>query len=413
MNKFYSLTTTLILFFTLSFFNLKGQEIPADTTMFTGGRLPKIRSLSVAEWLTGSDYLYTDPSINVGIGTSVVDSKLNIDFGTVGTYSGHSGRAIRTLGNVANSTYLDASTDIRLNTISYWTSQAQVRGIYSKVKLKRSASTSYANINSGGLFITELNNYTHNGSKESVTAGVYGYLSGTISSHPSDGKISAVFGRDLIKDGKTWAGYFDGRGHFTGNLGIGTTNPEAKLHIKQSSNEVGLIIDRVTGSPSITSTGINGDGNIVIDAYTNGTNITGDVYLGLYNDRNVSVGQGGGSLCIGHDDPKAKLDVIGDAIISGKVTTSEIIVEANGNTAEFVFEDNYQLKDLSEVETFIKANKHLPEIPSADEMEQAGVNLAEMNKLLLMKVEELTLYLIEMEKQLKDLQECRSLTIVQ
>jgi hypothetical protein len=81
--------------------------------------------------------------------------------------------------------------------------------------------------------------------------------------------------------------------------------------------------------------------------------------------------------------------------VEGAIRATEIRVEANDNTADFVFEDNYHLKDLSEVEAFIKTNKHLPEIPSAEEMEEAGVNLAEMNKLLLMKVEELTLYAIE------------------
>jgi hypothetical protein len=54
----------------------------------------------------------------------------------------------------------------------------------------------------------------------------------------------------------------------------------------------------------------------------------------------------------------------------------------------------YFLRDLNHVEKFIKEHKHLPDIPSAKEMEAAGVNLAEMNKLLLMKVEELTLYMI-------------------
>ncbi len=90
-----------------------------------------------------------------------------------------------------------------------------------------------------------------------------------------------------------------------------------------------------------------------------------------------------------------------DLQLNGTLAANNITYTANGNTADFVFEDNYQLKDLSEVEAFIKANKHLPEIPSAKEMEEAGVNLAEMNKLLLMKVEELTLYSIEQEKKIE------------
>jgi hypothetical protein len=93
--------------------------------------------------------------------------------------------------------------------------------------------------------------------------------------------------------------------------------------------------------------------------------------------------------------------------LKGTLAANNITYTANGNTADFVFEDNYQLKDLTEVEAFILTNKHLPEIPSAAEMEEAGVNLAEMNKLLLMKVEELTLYSIEQEKKIEELTEDR------
>ena len=95
-----------------------------------------------------------------------------------------------------------------------------------------------------------------------------------------------------------------------------------------------------------------------------------------------------------------------DLQVDGIVKAPEVLVESLGG-ADFVFEDNYHLKDLSEVEAFIKANRHLPEIPSAAEMDETGVNLAEMNKLLLMKVEELTLYSIEQEKKIEMLTECR------
>ncbi len=88
--------------------------------------------------------------------------------------------------------------------------------------------------------------------------------------------------------------------------------------------------------------------------------------------------------------------------VAGTIRASEIKVEAQ--TADFVFEEDYNLKDLSEVENYIKVHKHLQEIPSASEMEASGVNLAEMNKLLLQKVEELTLYSIEMEKARKKLE---------
>jgi len=107
-----------------------------------------------------------------------------------------------------------------------------------------------------------------------------------------------------------------------------------------------------------------------------------------------------GNIGIGKTpDSSMKLDV------AGTIRAEEILVEANGNTADFVFSDDYTLKSLTEVENYIKTHKHLPDIPSAEAMEKQGVNLAEMNKLLLQKVEELTLYNIQQVKEKKELEQ--------
>ena len=71
---------------------------------------------------------------------------------------------------------------------------------------------------------------------------------------------------------------------------------------------------------------------------------------------------------------------------------------------DYVFASNYPLMPLEEVEQFIKENGHLPNIPAAQEMEEDGINLAETNKMLMEKVEELTLYLIEQNKRIADLE---------
>jgi hypothetical protein len=81
----------------------------------------------------------------------------------------------------------------------------------------------------------------------------------------------------------------------------------------------------------------------------------------------------------------------------GRVRAHEIVVNTTG--ADFVFEEDYTLRPLSEVEAFIKANKHLPEIPSAKEMQEEGVGVSELQTKLLQKIEELTLYMIELEKK--------------
>jgi hypothetical protein len=105
--------------------------------------------------------------------------------------------------------------------------------------------------------------------------------------------------------------------------------------------------------------------------------------------------QASGNVGIGTTTPDAKLTVKGD------VHTREVRVDLNGAVGpDYVFEKNYNLLPLSQLETYINQNKHLPEVPSAKEMEENGLNLKEMNLILLKKVEELTLHLIEQQKQI-------------
>jgi len=90
------------------------------------------------------------------------------------------------------------------------------------------------------------------------------------------------------------------------------------------------------------------------------------------------------------------LSVLGT--ISGKVVTNGI---RSSDVADYVFEPDYKLASLPEIEAFTKANKHLPEVPSAAEIEKGGLDLAKMNLTLLKKVEELTLHAIAQNKQLE------------
>lgn len=87
--------------------------------------------------------------------------------------------------------------------------------------------------------------------------------------------------------------------------------------------------------------------------------------------------------------------------ISGNMRAHEIKVYTDW--ADFVFEKDYKLPTLEDVEAFIKENGHLKDIPSAKEVEGNGIEVGEMNKLLLQKVEELTLYLIEQNKEIMDM----------
>lgn len=82
--------------------------------------------------------------------------------------------------------------------------------------------------------------------------------------------------------------------------------------------------------------------------------------------------------------------------VNGAVRANEIVVNTTG--ADFVFADDYRLHSLDSVQNFINKNKHLPDVPSAKEMQENGMGVAKMNQLLLQKVEELTLYMIELKK---------------
>jgi hypothetical protein len=96
------------------------------------------------------------------------------------------------------------------------------------------------------------------------------------------------------------------------------------------------------------------------------------------------------------------------------IRTEKVKVDAKaGNWPDFVFEDNYNLPSLTSVENYINENKHLPNVPSAAEVEQNGVDLGEMDKILLQKVEELTLYMITQQKLIVEQQKALELLQLQ
>lgn len=89
-------------------------------------------------------------------------------------------------------------------------------------------------------------------------------------------------------------------------------------------------------------------------------------------------------------------------VVNGNVRAKEIKVEVGGIWPDYVFKPEYRLPSLSETEQFIKKNGHLPEIPKASEIEANGLSLGEMNTLMMRKIEELTLHLIEKDKEMKE-----------
>ena len=147
---------------------------------------------------------------------------------------------------------------------------------------------------------------------------------------------------------------------------------------------------------------INGSGNhieLVGTGYTSrfiGLGSGDKLYIANWNDPTGGITINNiGSVGIGTTNPgSCKLAV------EGKIGAHEVKVTLDG-WADFVFSNDYKLKDLNEIEDFINKNKRLPEIPSESEVVESGINLGEMDAKLLQKIEELTLYMIEMNKEVK------------
>lgn len=176
-----------------------------------------------------------------------------------------------------------------------------------------------------------------------------------------------------------------------GNVGIGTSNPNQKLTIKGGG--IGFdynSADKKLYSPEdgelewMTNQGAGYHGFAVSHQGER------RVYLNVLGDSYFN----GGNLGIGTTSPKEKLSV------NGKIRAHEIKVET-ANWPDYVFDNKYPLRSLKDLSTYINLNRHLPEIPSAIEIEREGIALGEMNKQLLKKIEELTLYLIEKDNQLE------------
>lgn len=209
-----------------------------------------------------------------------------------------------------------------------------------------------------------------------------------------------------------------------GYIGIGTLAPQEKLslHGGHADTRIGLhfhhpditkMADLLiwASEPGWTYTGVGIGNNISLTSGISRLNThKGGSYIRLLDQEmtfnllkldgsdlqamNIAAN---GNILIGksaQQNISYKLDV------NGKARVNELVVNTSG--ADFVFENNYKLWSLPELETFIKKNKHLPEIAPAKTMQTDGVGVGEMQTKLLQKIEELTLHLIEKDKQLSN-----------
>lgn len=169
-----------------------------------------------------------------------------------------------------------------------------------------------------------------------------------------------------------------------GNVGINTSAPNTKLHVNGGNIEN----NGVTAVMRIVSA--NGAQNLLLDG--NEIDALADgLFLNNNTNQRVILATGGGNVGIGTSNPTHKLSV------NGTIQSKEIRVETGW--ADYVFAPGYTLRPLCEVESFVQENKHLPGIPSAAEIQQNGLAVGEVQTKMMEKIEELTLYLIELNKQ--------------
>lgn len=184
-----------------------------------------------------------------------------------------------------------------------------------------------------------------------------------------------------------------------GNLGSGTTSPISQLHLASDASHA-FAITRGDGTYGFRIFRDANGGNILFQVGNNLNNWETKIKIGEGEGINTKLlfNPDGGNVLIGktsQTNTSYKLD------INGNVRANKVVVNTSG--ADFVFEDNYNLRSLAELQQYIRQNKHLPEIPSAKEMEKEGQDVGTLNIQLLQKIEELTLYIIQQQKEIEAL----------
>ncbi len=184
-------------------------------------------------------------------------------------------------------------------------------------------------------------------------------------------------------------------------MGISTSSPLSKFHIL-TGQDVGLggATNGFIMLGNNLSTNLIADNNEIM-VRNNG--VGSDMFV--QND-------GGNLLLCGNEQGAVGIGVQSGATlpagyllaVDGKIISEELKVQLSGSWPDYVFQDNYNLKSFDHLRSYIKENKHLPNIPAAAEVEKNGIEVGDMQKRMVEKIEELTLYILQLEERLKVLE---------
>lgn len=202
-------------------------------------------------------------------------------------------------------------------------------------------------------------------------------------------------------DGALQVGDSGSRFHVStnGNVGIGRTTPNAKLDVAGAG-----VFD---GHLSFKAEQGRGLRFWESDYYAINMGNASEFKYGPVQDYSIKMNMNddadrGWTWGVDGQTPIAALSTRGNMQIAGTLVATNVTVNV-GSFPDYVFADDYQLLSIEEVNQYIKLNKHLPNIPAASEIEKSGMNLGQINVLLTEKVEELTLYTIQQQEELKAL----------
>ncbi|MCK8492308.1 bZIP transcription factor [Spirosoma sp. RP8] len=189
------------------------------------------------------------------------------------------------------------------------------------------------------------------------------------------------------------------------NVGIGTSAPNAKLEITQgTAGSSGLRFTNLTSSSTATALNqtkfltVNAQGDVVLGSLSGSGRLAAEEGQWKASGDNL-VNTNAGGVVIGpgvSNTPAGYRLYVADGVLTEKV---KVAVKSTTDWSDRVFESGYRLRGLKEVERYINREKHLPGVPSAEEVVKEGVDVGQMQAKLLEKVEELTLYVIELKKQ--------------
>lgn len=347
-------------------------------------------------WSLNGTSIYSNVAGNVGIGTSASNNRLQI-----GTFSSPfiSGNDIA-IGNgtQAMSFYQSATNSGWYTTNNF----ALLPGVGGTGNVGIGTGGPSAKLHLAGNMKIDGTNSLELGAglTKEVSAGKIGYQLFSADAVDIVGAGTTGLNRKI----KFWN---EGGAFFAGKVGIGLSNPASMLTILSNtinsasntdvlqvagsnplqvfSNEAGVNVAYLKGVTNLAPTPQYPNQGLEIGAAPNNSIFLSANYgpvLTIASNNNVGIGT---------TNPTYKLSV------NGIIRSKEVIVETGW--ADYVFAEKYPLLPLSEVEKFIMENKHLPNIPSAKEVETNGLQIGDTQKRIMEKIEELTLYIIALEKK--------------